>query len=854
MLDPFDYKHRPLVDTLERRRRLVTFILLLERLTLCLWRPAAWFMLFAGLWMFQIPAMLGNGLPVLSVVVFVPGFLYFLFSDFRKFRFPSAEHIDRRIEADSKIRHRPIATLKDKLSNPEKTDTRNLWTASRMHTVLMLPALKVGHPKALLASRDPRALRLAALMFFILGMAVSGPNWNERIIDGLTPLTFDEGVQADDDINLWITPPEYTRLEQVILKGTGKNVDKLMIPAGSIVKVRIHGGIGEPALFIDERSRTLKKAENDNYLLEMKIVPGQTLSIRQMMMTRAKWNFELVHDSAPTITMKGEPEELSGGPVRFPMMVFDDYGVKTLDVNMHLDPSVEDAPLGKPFHETRSIMSPAKSEFEIQPVYDLTSHPWAGLPVLLTFTVQDHLGQKAVSTEVAMTLPERSFTHPVAKALIEFRKQLTWNPASDYEKIGRQIESLLTIPDSYQHDIVVFLAIRSAASRLLHANPPTAGIAESLISLLWDTALRIEDGNLTLAARHVRDMQAALENALKNLDTPNEEIAELMRKLRESMAEFFTEMQRELQKRMAEGENMPMIPPEMMSQIINPDALADFIDQMEAQILSGDRQSAQEMLSQLQRMMDTMDPSMAAPMPPDMQMMSEGISELQQLIEQQEELLNQTRTQLEMLDTLSGAAPDYGDLLPPDTEAIEELEMGEMPPLPEAPEQLARPAINTKENGAEQEALRFILGQLMLRAGETLEEIPKNMGMAEREMHNSAGALTSNMPDISIPHQEAALEYLKESQQQLSQQMMARMQQMGGMSFSAGGMRYDPLGRPYGGEENEGGMFPGSRVKIPEESERKKAQEILRLLRRRSGELDRPDEELDYFQRLLRQF
>ena len=37
-------------------------------------------------------------------------------------------------------------------------------------------------------------------------------------------------------------------------------------------------------------------------------------------------------------------------------------------------------------------------------------------------------------------------------------------------------------------------------------------------------------------------------------------------------------------------------------------------------------------------------------------------------------------------------------------------------------------------------------------------------------------------------------------------------------------------------------------------AEQKKAQEILRLLRRRAGELDRPDVELEYYRRLLRQF
>ena len=852
MLDPLDFRNRPLVDKLERKRRLAALILLLENLTLCLWRPATWFILFAGLWLVQAPSMLGNTAQILALIIFIAGFMYLL-KDVRNFRWPSQHNIDRRIETDSNIRHRPISALKDKLANPLRQETRGLWAASRDQILKALPGLRVGSPRALLAKKDPRALRLGIFMFFIIGLMVAGPNWDERIIDGLTPLSFENGVTADHDINLWITPPEYTRAEQIILHGSGKSSKILQIPEGSLVKVRIHGGLGHPELQIDERSFPLEQAENDNYAIEMAVPAGETLSIKQMMLTRASWNFKIVPDNAPVITLKNDAESLPDGPVRFPITVFDDYGVKTLNMSMTLDPSVEDPPLGKPVQEMRSIMSPAKTEFEIQPVYDLTAHPWAGLPVLFNFTAEDHKGQKATTQQVTIVLPERAFTHPVAKALISIRKELAWDPVANYDPLARKIESMLTVPGAYRDDLVVFLAIRSAASRLIHSEP-SVETAESLLLLLWDTALRIEDGNLTLAARHLRDKQKALENALQNPNVSNEEISQLMNELRAAMAEYFTEIQREIQKRMTEGESMPMVPPEMLSQMINPDALADFLDQMESQMLSGDKQSAQEMLSQLQRMMDMMDPSMTAPMPPDMQMMSEGVNELQQLIERQEALLDQTRKQLEALDMMSQTHPDYGAELPPNSDVIEEWNLDDIPPAPQAPEDFKNPVINTTENGAEQEALRFILGQLMLRAGEALDEIPENMGLAEREMLNSATALGSNMPDVSIPHQETALEYLKQAQQQLSQKMIARMQQMTGMSFSAGGMRYDPLGRPYGGKENEGGMFPGSRVKIPEESERKKAQEILQLLRRRSGELDRPGEELDYYRRLLRQF
>jgi hypothetical protein len=852
MFDPLDFKNRPLAEKLQRKRRLAALVIMSERLTLRLWRSVTWFLFFCGLWLFYIPPVFGQTGQIAALVIFIGGLGYFFYKDVLRLRFPSAKDVDRRIEQDSKLKHRPLSSLKDELANPLKADTRSLWERAREQLIAVLPRLKVGFPAAFMAKKDPYALRLAVILFFGLGLYIAGPAWKDRIHNGLTAITF-ESVTRAESISVWITPPPYTKVSQIVLKGDEK--EKLSMPAGSNLKVRVHGGIGQPSLHIDDKTWPLTYAGEDNYTLEMTLPAGNMLKIKQMLLTRAAWNFEIAPDKPPVITVKGDPVPLPDGPLRFPLSVYDDYGVKNLTLKMSLDPEAGESPLGEPVTETRSVMSPPGTELAIQPVYDLTAHVWAGLPALFTFTVTDHTGKTQSAEPIKIILPERIFKHPIAKALISERKKLAWNPLDDYETIGREIESLLPRPQLYQNDIVVFLSIRSAASRLLHAEKPEAQTTRSVMDILWDTALRVEDGDLTLAARNLRNAQMALENALENPETGDADISKLMQELREAMAEYLMEMQREIQKQIAEGKPMPLIPPELLAQMIDPDALAGFLDQLEAEMRNGDRNKAQEMLSQLQRMMDMMDPSMAAPMPPDMQMMAEGVNELQELIDRQEDLLKQTKKQAEIFQTLDAYMRYYGEQLPEDKEVMKEWGLENMPPAPgQNTEEPLVPTINTETNKAEQEALRLILGQLMMEAGTVLPEIPENMTLAEQEMRGSSSALGANHPDTSIPHQEAALKYLKEAQQDLSQQMMARMQQMTGFQFSGSGMRYDPLGRPYGGEGDRNGMFPGSRVKIPNEAEKKKAQEILRLLRERSGEFDRPKEELEYYRRLLRQF
>ncbi|GJL84596.1 MAG: membrane protein [Micavibrio sp.] len=856
MIDPLDFENRHLIDKLGRKRKTALLVMLFEQASLHCWRLFFWALLFCALWMIQIPAFFGSPGAVITLVVFFIGCIYLYKKDLRRFQWPSKKEIDRRLEKASNLKHRPISGLQDDLSNPAKYETRTLWEDSKTHMLAALARLKTPHPKAFTAKKDPYAIRLGIVLLFIIGLSVSGPRWDERIWNGLTPVSYTMDFKKADGISLWVTPPEYTGMSQIILEGSGKKQEIVKIPVGSQVKIRVTGGLGHPALKIGETTTPLEHLGDDSYGLETEVPEGVQFTIKQMFITRSSWNYKLIPDTPPVIEAKTPHEILQNGQIRFPLTVTDDYSVKDITMTMTLDEVVSEAPIGEPVTETRSVVSPAGATFDIQPVYDLTPHSWAGLPVVIRLSITDHIGQNASLPPIKMTLPEREFQHPVAKALIDTRKKLAWEPVKTSRELARSIEIFLARPSAFGNDFVVFLAIRAASSRLFHS--PSKETAKAVIALLWDTALRIEDGNLTLAARNLRDAQNALENALKNSGTTDQEIAQLMNELRSAMAEYLMELQKELQKRMAQGDNVPMIPPEMLSSMIDPEALSSFLDQMESQMMSGDKNAAQEMLSQLQRMLDMMNPSMATPLPMDMQMMMEGVNELQELIDRQQELLDQTKGQMEITGVLQQKGRSYGETLEPNMSLFDKwgLAMEDMPPPPSFDQEgkTKELTINTQSNKVEQEALRFILGQLMLEAGEALDDIPEGMGLAEQEMRLSSEELGANKPGLSIPHQEKAIEHLKESMEQLSQQLMARIQQMTGMAMSGGGMKMDPLGRPYGGDGEKPGLFPGSRVKIPNEAERKRVEEILRLLRRRSGELGRPDYELDYYRRLLRQF
>ncbi len=820
MLEPLEQENMPYFKTLSKKQKGAFLTLLIENICLYSWRIIFWILMFCGLWMLNIPSFFGQVISVIFSLIFVIGLVYLIKKDLLSFKMPIKDDVIKILESHNNLPRGQISILSDELANPQEEQTRKLWKQAQKNILKSLSSLKSPRSRYILSRNDPHALRFIAIIVFISGFLVAGNDWKSRIYQGVIPININKiAIYKKNDISLWIKPPEYTQIEPIHLTNKNKinNDEIIKIPEGSKIRVRLYSFLGKnfpPIFYNGDKKIEMSYLGSNIYSIETTIKNGNNIKIKQGPITKAKWKYKFIVDTPPKIYLPQAKKEnqkpyeiMDKGQLRFPLIVKDDYGVKNLHMTMNIDKMVEDFPLGDNVKNTRLIMSRPNEEFKISPVYDLTWHTWAGLPVTFKYIVNDHKGQNGTLNKViSLTLPERKFKHPMARSIISMRKKLAWDYSySNFVDISKNLEILLSSPDYFQSDIAIYLSIRSAASRLFYSekykDEERKQVALEVINLLWNVAIAIEDGNLSIAIKELRAAQQALENALNDPNSTDSEIAKIMDNLREKMANYFMELQREIQKNMAKNKHendnkFPNISPEDFGQIISADTISKLMQQIENALKSGNNQKAQELMSQLQRMMDVIDPSISSQLPQDMQAMRQGINELEKLIENQEKLLNKT--------IISSPMP-------------------------------------TKE---EQEALRYILGQLMLDIGEKLDEIPEKMGMAEQEMRLSENALDNYTPDASIPHQELVIEHLKEAQESLNNSFKQRMKQMIGIGFNAG-VKRDPLGRR---------IDNSSDVKIPDQTQKKHLDEILKILRERSGDLNRPDEELEYFRRLLRQF
>ena len=114
--------------------------------------------------------------------------------------------------------------------------------------------------------------------------------------------------------------------------------------------------------------------------------------------------------------------------------------------------------------------------------------------------------------------------------------------------------------------------------------------------------------------------------------------------------------------------------------------------------------------------------------------------------------------------------------------------------------------------------------------------------------------MTRDAPGQAVGPQGEALDQLQQAAQQAAQQLMEQFAQ-GQMPGRQAGMgqqgQEDPFGRMQG---NEGDGVNQIDVGVPDEGALQRARTIRNELRRRAGQQDRPMLELEYIERLLKQF
>ena len=828
-------------------------VLLSERLWRCWWPPVLLGGAFLALAFGDLLPRIPGWLHVIVLAAFAAALAALGRASAKAFRPPRPTDAHRRLEEDNGLSHRPLAALEDRLaSGADDPGSLALWHAHIRRMAESVRGLRVKAPAPRIAGLDPRALRAAVLVVLAIALIAARDDPLERLARAFAPRLASAAGHVIT-VDAWITPPAYTGAAPIFVDQRARtDAEAIRIPAGSTLVAHVYGAPvadekDAPHLGVGETTTPfarLGKGPDPNaasYRVEAVIETGERIVITRRDDELAAWPIEVVGDTAPTISFTTKPHATPRSHVRFAYVAADDYGLLSLTLEVRRSDGRSVAGADAMFRLELPYVGASRQSTKGQQIRDLTAHSWAGLPVQIRLEAVDAIGQRGFSEDSSLILPERVFNHPVARAIIEQRKKLSLPSPTVRARVATALQSIAGQPLWFNHDIVVFLALSVARARLLTDERDEA--LASVQKLLWDTALRLEDGELSISEREMMRVQEDLMRALQNgVEFP--EIDRLMDDLRRMIDEYMEALAERLSR---EGMSEVEIPPN--AEMLGRDDMQRLIEQARELARMGNREAANRLLEQLQRMLDNLRTALQqGTMRSGFAQTQELMDRLRELANRQQSLLDQTfrRSAREDADRQAAGRPDGPPALPRPGEGRsgQRGRLGSNPGAGEA---------------AEQEAIRRMLGELMLKLDEMLGSIPDNMGLAERAMREAERALNAGLPGDAVAAETEAL-------MQLRSGMEAAMEELtrgAGAMLGLGGARQMPLGQfnrfprrdPFG--RNPDGAY-GSAVEgfveVPDEMEMRRAREILLELRRRASQRDRPRIERDYIERLLRQF
>jgi uncharacterized protein (TIGR02302 family) len=680
---------------------------------------------------------------------------------------------------------------------------------------------------------------LVLLLVVVTGIAAG----NERM--RRIAAAFDwQGVvmPANFRLDAWVSPPAYTGKPPLILSGirpgepASQAPTSASVPAGSVLVVRASGSVrfdiatsGGLAPTSDKASPQVPTGTEE---LRFAITDNGSATVRGIG-NDLKWTFTAVPDTAPQIELVKDPEPQARGSLKLTYKVEDDYGVVDAQAKFELKQDSKasaDAPrplYGPPDMALVLPQQHARSGVA-ETIKDLTDNPWAGADVAMTLIARDEAGNEGRSATTEVHLPQRMFFKPLARALIEQRRILALD-AESRDKVLIALDALAIAPEQFTPEAGVYLGLRSIYWDLAHAKNDDQ--LRDVVQRLWSMATQLEDGDVSDAEQRLRQAQDNLRQALER-GANDEEIKRLTEELRAALDKFLQALAQEMRKN-----------PQQEARRLDPNArmlrsqdLKSMIDRLEQLARSGAKDAARQLLEQLQQMLENL--QMARPGGNDMgdmddDMMS-ALDQLGDMIRKQQQLRDRTYRQGQGQRGQQGQQGQQGD----------KDQFGELRQDQQAlRDQLKKLLEDLKKRG---------LGQNQPGQNGDLD----SLGRAGDAMGDAESALGDGNADGAVDGQGRALEALRRGAQGLAQAMQDQFGlgpgpgQPGRNGQARAQQDTDPLGRPLHGPN----LGDDAHVRVPDEIDVQRARRVLEELRRRLADPMRPRIELDYIERLLKDF
>ena len=849
-------KPQPLLKSLVWPMRLTLLGLWAERLSRAFW--PLWSLILASL------AALAFGLQDLGPLLYaqIAGgviavlALGLLVLGLRRFHRPTV--IDALDRLDATMPGRPIAALRDTQAiGTSDPASLAVWQTHQERMAARAAQARPVRPDLRLSSRDPFSLRYVALTAFVMAL-MFGSVWRAATVTGLAPGPA-IAMPGGPSWEAWAQPPAYTGKPSLYLNDI--TAPALEVPTGTRLQIRLYGPEGTLTVTQTIAEPPPPAPETT----EVAAAPDGMAGVRDFTVTRSgnlaiegpggrEWEITALPDAAPAISVTGEIGREGDGRFTQGFTASDDYGVVAGRVTITLDLARIDRrhglipdpePVEPVILDLPMPLSGDRGEITETLVDDLSKHVFANLPVTMVFAAIDAAGQEGQSQPYSTTLPGKRFFDPLAAALIEMRRDILWNRVN----APRAVELLKAVtyaPEGFIRHDRAFLHLRVLMRELeaKEANLSTED-RDVLAEKLWTIALMVEEGNLQDALERLQRAQDRLDEAIRNGASP-EEIDRLMKEMQQALNDYMRELAEEAQRNPGDQQQQGM----MQGQMMSGDQLQQMMDELQRLMEEGRTAEAAELMEQLRQLMENM--QVVQGQGGQGQGQGGPMGELGDTLRDQQELSDEAYR-----DMQRGEGGQQGQ----DQPGQDGQQPGDQQQGQGGQQQGQEGQGEGQGDFAErQRELRERLdqlqdGQLPGDGSEQGEEGRRNLDRAGRAMDEAEEALRRGDLDGALDRQAEAMEAMRDGMRNFGEALAEEQrEQRGATGENQDFGSADPNGRdPLGREPGDTARI-GSDHNMVQNDPNLRAQELLEELRRRSGELTRPTEELDYFKRLLQLF
>ncbi len=731
-------------------------------------------------------------------------------------RAAALERLDR--GADAALR--PASSLEDRLATQNAdAGVEALWALHRRRLEDALTKTPIEAPHARVAQRDPYALRALALVAAVAAGFAAGDEKRARLaaaFDWRAAANFGTNARVD----AWLEPPAYTGRPPIVL--AKESEAPIEAPVNSTLRIRPpDAGATVSGALVAAQQASADSGKEAPKEQAFKLSGAAQLSLSD----GRRFDLAAIPDQPPTIALTDRPRNNARGSMTVAFRAADDYGVVGAEAVFSKPPGGRRA-LYEPPRLALALPPGGGGQGEGKATIDLADSPFGGAKLAMRLVARDAADNEGASDAIEMILPQRRFVKPLARALAEQRRILALDP-DRRESVRTALEALSVAPEAFDTPSAIHLGLGEARRGLdaARSDDDLRGVSD----MLWAMALNLEEGDISQAERELRAAERELKDAIARGDS-EQDIAQRAEELRAALDKFLQQLGARLP-----PPGAPSKEAEGSADSVTPDELQSMLDEMNRAMKSGDMAQAQRLLDELQDILENVQSGQGAGQRRGRgREMARALGELDQLSREEQQLRD---------ETFQGMNPNEDDEEPRAShgrrrngQSRSEDAGAERKRQQALRERLERQQDALREGGAE--------------AGEELDDARRAMKEAEEALGKSGEGRGR-----AVDAQGRAVQALRKGADRLAQQMRGEgdesAEEEGGSPGRRGrrGKGRDPLGRAAGdgnrpdlsGKYDPLGLAPAQR-----------AHRVQEELRRRLGQPERPQEELDYLQRLLR--